>query len=97
MVRRNRGCLGDYDFDHIAMYARMRFVEGIDTVSLMSQASNDTEREEIALVCLLSVDEATVQEIQLNCRYADSCKITNCRSLLREMINAELARTADPL
>lgn len=91
MVCHNRGCLGKYDFDHIAMYARKRFVEGIDTVSLMRQASSETEREEIALVCLLSVEDTLVRDIQLNCRYADSCKMTNCRNMLRSMISRELA------
>ena len=91
MVNRTRGCLGDYDFDHIAMYARKRFVEGIDTVSLMSQAGSEKEREEIALVCLLSVKDEVVNDIQLSCRHANSCKITNCRDKLRDLINDELA------
>mgnify|MGYP001098252349 CR=1 FL=1 len=91
MVNHNRGCLGDYDFDHIAEYARKRFVEGIDTVSLMSQARSETEKEEIALVCLLSVEDHVVQDIQLSCRYANSCKMTNCRDKLRSLINHELA------
>ena len=91
MVCHNRGCLGEYDFDKIAMFARKRFVEGIDTVSLMSQACSDSEREEIALVCLLSVEDEVVRDIQLNCRYADTCKMTNCRDKLRNLINREMA------
>lgn len=87
----SRACLGDYDFEHISLYARKRFVEGVDTVSLMSQATSESEREEIALVCLLSVEDDVVKDIQLNCRYAETCKITNCRSILREMLEKELA------
>ena len=90
MVCHNRGCLGEYDFDNIAHYARKRFVEGIDTVSLMRQASSETEREEIALVCMLSVDDQLVQDIQLNCRHADTCKMTNCRKIIRTIINEEI-------
>jgi len=91
MVCHNKGCLGKYDFDQIAMYARKRFVEGIDTVSLMSQASSETEKEEIALVCLLSVDDDVVKDIELHCRYSGTCKLTNCQSKLRQIINTELA------
>lgn len=92
MAYHNRGCLGSYDFDHIVEYARKRFIDGIDTVSLMNQARSETEKEEIALVCLLSVDDDIVKEIQLHCRHADSCTLTNCRGLLREMIEKELAK-----
>ncbi|MDH5447176.1 MAG: hypothetical protein OEY52_16625 [Gammaproteobacteria bacterium] len=95
MVRHNRGCLGEYDFDNIASHARKRFVEGIDTVSLMSQARTETEREEIALVCLLSVEDQVVRDIQLSCHYSDTCKMTNCRDILRNMINDEIANKSE--
>lgn len=91
MVSRNRGCLGDYDFDHIALFARKRYIEGIDTVSLMRQAKNRTEKEEIALVCLLDVENDIVKDIQLSCRYAGECKLTNCHDKLRTMLEQELA------
>ena len=91
MVCHNRGCLGHYDFDQIAVHARKRFIEGIDTVSLMNQAQSETEKEEIALVCLLSVDDDVVEDIQLNCRYASSCKLTNCRDKIRDILERELA------
>lgn len=91
MVCRKRGCLGNYDFDHIARCARKRFIEGIDTVSLMAEARSDTEKEEIALVCLLSVEDDLVQEMQLHCRYTDSCKLTNCLHTLRGLLEQELA------
>jgi len=91
MVCHNRGCLGKYDFDQIALYARKRFIEGIDTVSLMNQAKSETEREEIALVCLLSVDDEVVKDIQLNCRYAGTCKLTNCHDKLRDLLEKQLA------
>ena len=87
----NRGCLGNYDFAHITLYARKRFIDGVDTVSLMSQANSECEREEIALVCMLSVEDDIVKAMQLNCRYADSCKISHCRTMLRGMIEQELA------
>jgi len=86
----NRGCLGEYDFEHIAHYARKRFVEGIDTMSLMLEAESDLEREEIALVCLLSVEDDMVKDIQVNCRYS-TCTLSNCRGKLRKLIEKELS------
>lgn len=91
MVCRNPGCLGNYDFDQISHYAKKRFVDGCDTVSLISQAATDREKEEIALVCMLDIDDETVNDIQLNCQYKGTCKVTNCRAKLRAMIEAELA------
>jgi len=90
MVSRNPGCFGHYDFDHIADVARKRFIDGCDTISLLQQAKSDTEREEIALVCLLDVEDKVVLDVQLDCRYANECKITNCREKLRRLIETEL-------
>lgn len=88
----NPGCLGNYDFEHIAHFARKRFVDGWNTVELLAQASSEREKEEIALVSLLDVEDDQVRDLKLSCVHADECKVTNCRRKLREMIGAELAR-----
>jgi len=88
---RNRLCLGDYDFDHIAHFARRRFVDGVDTVNLLQQAGSKREKEEIALVCLLDVEDDVIRDIQLKCRYAGQCKVTDCRDRLKKMIEQDLA------
>ena len=90
MVNHSAGCFGNYDFDHIAKYAKKRFVDGNSTISLLKQARSETEREEIALVCMLDVDDEVVLDIKLDCRYADDCKVTNCRDKLRKLIETEL-------
>ena len=90
MVHHNPGCFGHYDFDHIADFARKRFIDGCNTISLLKQARSQTEREEIALVCMLDVEDKYVLAMDLECRYADECKITNCRDKLRKLIEAEL-------
>jgi hypothetical protein len=90
MVNPNPGCFGHYDFDHIADFAIKRFVDGCSTISMLTQAQSETEREEIALVCMLDVDDEIVLDVQLDCRYADDCKVTNCRDKLRKLIEAEL-------
>ena len=84
------GCFGNYDFDNISNFAKKRFVEGNSTISLLEQARSQTEREEIALVCMLDVEDELVMDINLDCRYADECKVTNCRDKLRNLIEAEL-------
>ncbi len=90
MVKRNPGCFGHYNFDHIADFAKKRFVDGCSTISMLTQAQSETEREEIALVCMLDVEDEIVLDVQLDCRYADDCKVTNCRDKLRKLIEAEL-------
>ena len=86
-------CVGEYDFDHIAEYARKRFVEGYDTVTLMQQAVSEHEREQIALVCLLDVEEHMANDkVRFGCRYQDQCPVPNCRNRLREIIELELQR-----
>jgi hypothetical protein len=91
MVCHVPGCLGHYDFDQIAEFARKRFVEGIDTVSLMNQAGSQREKEEIALVCMLDIDNDQVRDLKLSCRHDRTCTIMDCRERLKRMITEDLA------
>jgi hypothetical protein len=93
MANHSPGCFGKYDFDHIARFAKKRFIDGNTTISLLEQARSETEREEIALVCMLDVDDAIVLDVNLSCRYANDCKVTNCRDKLRQLIETELKMT----
>ncbi len=90
MAKHNPGCFGHYDFDHIADFAKKRFVDGYSTIKLLQQAKTKTEREEAALVCMLDVADDFVINVELDCRYAKDCKKTNCRDKLRTLIEAEL-------
>lgn len=94
MANHSPGCFGSYDFDNIAHFAKKRFVDGHSTISLLNQASSETEREEIALVCMLDIDDEIVLDINLGCRYANDCKVTNCRDKLRNLIETELKLSA---
>jgi len=87
----NPRCMGNYDFEHIAHFARKRFVEGFDTVALLQQASSQREKEEIALVCMLDVEEDVIRDLQLSCRHAGECEVTDCRDRLRDLIERDLA------
>lgn len=87
----NPRCLGNYDFEQIAHFARKRFVEGRDTVALLKEAKSTREREEIALVCLLDVEDDAIKDLQLKCRHADKCQAIDCRDRLKELIELDLA------
>jgi hypothetical protein len=91
MACRTPGCLGNYDFDRIAFYARKRFVEGYDTVTLLEQATSEQEKEEIALVAMLDIEDNIIQDMELCCRHAKECKVTICREKLKKMIERDLA------
>ena len=86
MTLYNPGCLGEYDFDNIARYARKRFIEGQNTIDLLQQAKSTREKEEIALVATMDLDDQTVKDVKLTCRYAEKCKVTNCRKLIRQLL-----------
>ncbi len=90
MACHKRGCLGDYNFEHIVHHAIKRFIEGYSTISLMEQAKSELEKEEIALVCMLDVEDNIVLDMHLTCRHADKCKVTNCRAELKRLIEKEL-------
>jgi len=87
-------CLGNYNFEHIAFFAKKRFIEGCHTVALLQQASTQCEKEEIALVSLLDVEDDEIRDLQLSCRHAGACRMMDCRSRLKKLIEAELANCA---
>lgn len=90
MPNHSPGCFGNYDFDNIAKFAKKRFIDGNSTINLLKQARSQTEREEIALVCMLDVQDEFVLDVKVDCRYANDCKVTNCRDKLRRLIETEL-------
>lgn len=91
MICTNPDCLGNYDFDNIAHYAKKRFVEGCTTVALMEQAGSQREKEEVALVSLLDVKDDLIRDLELACQYNKQCKVLDCRDRLRKLIQDELA------
>ena len=83
-------CLGHYDFDNIAHYAKKHFVEGCTTVALMEQAGSEREKEEIAMVSLLDVEDDQIRDLELSCKHDRQCKVLDCRDRLKELIQDEL-------
>ncbi len=90
MVCHKPGCIGNYDFERIAFYAKRRFIDGCDTVSLLAQARSEREREEICLIALLSIGDLEVSDLELTCRHADKCKVLDCREKLKQLVERDL-------
>ncbi len=80
MSCQNPDCLGQYDFDSIC-----------DTVALLEQAESEREKEEIALVSLLDVEDDQILNLKLSCKHAGQCKVLDCRDRLKKLIQDELA------
>jgi len=82
----NPNCLGNYDFDNIALYAKKRFFDGYSTIELLQEAKTTREKEEIALVAMMDIDDSIVSNLQLTCAYAEKCQVTSCRKVIKQMI-----------
>jgi len=83
--------MGNYNFDNIVFYAIKRFVEGCNTIELLDAAKSEREKEEIALVCLLHLDDDTIDDLNLCCDCAGQCKTIYCRNKLKKIIKEKLA------
>ena len=94
MTCQNPQCLGNYDFDQIAYFAKKRFVDGFNTVTLLEQARSEREKEEIALVCLLDLEDDRIRDLQLCCTHTHVCEVIDCRDKLKEIIEVELDQRA---
>lgn len=91
MACKNPRCMGNYNFSRIVFYAKKRFVEGCSTIDLLEAAGSQREKEEIALVSLLDVEDDKVRELQLFCNHTGFCKAIDCRDKLKRLIGEELA------
>ena len=87
MTCHNPKCLGNYDFDHIAFIALKRFVVGCNTIELLDAAKTEREKEEIALVSLLHLDDDAIAEFKLACDCAGQCEAIICRNKLKKLIS----------
>lgn len=83
-------CMGNYDFDKIAYFAKKRFIDGCNTVDLLGAAETQREKEEIALVSLLHIAKNEIEDLQLSCKYAGKCQVMDCRDRLIIMLEKEI-------
>ncbi len=85
------GCMRQYDFDHIAFYARKRYVEGISTIALLSNAKTECEKTLIVLASLLDLDDDRIRELKPYCSGKCQQLMFDLRDRLRLMIEQECA------
>ena len=86
------GCIRQFDFEHIAHYARKRYVEGISTIVLLTNARTETEKSLIALASLLDLDDDKIRELKPYCSGKCQQMMFDLRDRLRLMIEQECAR-----
>jgi len=90
MSHHNAYCMGNYDFEKIALYAHERFFKGKNILEQLSQSSSHRERQEIGLVSSLSTRDSVVQKLNLDCPYKEQCKVTNCHTRIKSLIESQL-------
>lgn len=83
------GCMRKYDFDHIAYYARKRYVEGISTIVLLCNAKTECEKTLIVLASLLDLDDDKIRELKPYCSETCRRKMFDLRDRLRSMLEQE--------
>lgn len=86
MACTNSHCVCNSDFERIAFYARRRFLEGIDTITLMQQAINEQEKREIAYAALLDLDDDSIRELNLLACDNSGCRADSYRQELQQML-----------
>lgn len=86
MPCQNAGCLRQYRYEQIAHYARKRYVDGIGTIELMSNARSDEEKSLIALASLLDLDDDRIRELRPYCNHECQQMMFDLRDRLRIMV-----------
>ena len=85
------GCMRQYDFDHIAYYARKRYIEGISTIVLLTNAKTECEKALIVLASLLDLDDDRIRELKPYCSGQCHRLMFDLRDRLKLMIAQERA------
>ena len=91
MPCKHLGCMRKYDFDRIAFYARKRYVEGISTIVLLSNAKTECEKALIVLASLLDLDDDRIRELKPYCSAQCQRLMFDLRDQLKSMIEQECA------
>ena len=92
MPCQNPDCIRQYDFDHIAFYARKRYVEGVSTIVLMCNAKTEFEKVLIVLASLLDLDDDNIRQLKPYCSAECQCMMFDLRDRLKLMIDQECSR-----
>ena len=92
MPCQNPDCIRQYDFDHIAFYARKRYVEGVSTIVLMCNAKTESEKILIVLASLLDMDDENVRQLKPYCSPECQRQMFDLRDRLKVIIDQECCR-----
>jgi hypothetical protein len=92
MPCQNPGCIRKFDFDHIAFYARKRYVEGVSTIVLMCNAKTENERTLIILASLLDLDDDNIRQLHPYCSPECQRLMFDLRDRLKLMLDQECPR-----
>lgn len=90
-------CMGNFEFEHIACYAKKRYLDGYATIELMQNATSDLEKKEIAMASSLDISDATAEKLQLCCGCNSSCKSMDYRIRLKKIIEDEIKKKSQIL
>lgn len=92
MPCQNPDCIRQYDFDHIAFYARKRYVEGVSTIVLMCNAKTESEKTMIVLASLLDLDDENIRQLKPYCSAICQRQMFDLRDRLKVIIDQECCR-----
>ncbi len=92
MPCQNPECIRKYDFDHIAFYARKRYVEGVSTIVLMCNAKTECEKVLIVLASLLDLDDDNIRQLKPYCSAECQRLMFDLRDRLKLVIDQECSR-----
>jgi len=82
---------GKYDIRELLRIVKKKFVNGFSTIELLKEAQNDEEKNKVAIVALLDLDDETVMKMLSDNKNGDKdFEILSCRNLLKEMLRAIL-------
>lgn len=80
-------CFGKYDIREFLPIVQKKFVDGFSTVELLKKAQNDEEKDKVAIVALLDLDDGTVMDMLSDKNNEnEDFDILSCRIWLKKML-----------
>ena len=78
---------GKYDIRELLRIVKKKFVNGFSTIELLKEAQNDEEKNKVAIVALLDLDDETVMKMLSDNKKGDKdFEILSCRNRLKKTL-----------
>lgn len=84
-------CFCHYDVRDLLVLAKEKFHNKRKTVDMMHEARSDEERNRVAILALLDLDDEQVLRVLADRIEGPNCDILSCRDMLRKQIAVMLA------